>query len=213
MSRFKVIPIFTLLFTMVLSAYGTINLAPANGNLILNSSNDFGLTLTSELAEIEHLNINTPEGLFTLLQVDDYSYSHRIGEPQLPVKRTIIAVPLGAAVTASVTESWIEQFSLTDWGITDPVIPAQPSLSKGQLPEDVELKAGIQLEITRQDDSVLNVMVVKVTKKTVTLDANHPLAGKSLTFKIQLLEVVKDPPEAKMMEMLSAKTPPMTPPM
>jgi peptidylprolyl isomerase len=86
-------------------------------------------------------------------------------------------------------------------------------IDRSQLPADVELKAGIQLEITRQDDSVLNVMVVKVTKKTVTLDANHPLAGKSLTFRIQLLEVVKDPPEAKMMEMLSANTPPMTPPM
>jgi hypothetical protein len=137
MYRFKVIPIFTLLLTMVLSASGTMNLAPASGSLILNSNNDSGLTLTSELAEIEHLSINTPEGLFTLLQVADYSYSHRIGKPQLPVKRTIIAVPLGAEVSASVTESWIEQFNLTDWGITDPVIPAQPSLSKSQLPEDV----------------------------------------------------------------------------
>ncbi len=86
------------------------------------------------------------------------------------------------------------------------------TIDRSQLPSDVELKAGIQLEITRQDDSVLNVMVLKVTKDTVTLDSNHPLAGKPLTFKIQLLEVVKDPPEAKMMEMLSAMTPPMTPP-
>jgi len=78
-----------------------------------------------------------------------------------------------------------------------------------QLPADVELKAGIQLEVTRQDDSVLTVMVIKVTKDTVTLDANHPLAGKPLTFKIELLEVVKDPPEAKMMDMFSGVTPPM----
>lgn len=87
------------------------------------------------------------------------------------------------------------------------------TIDRSQLPEDVELKAGIQLEVTRQDDSVLNVMVVKVTKDTVTLDANHPLAGKPLTFAIELLKVVKDPPEAKMMDMFSAMTPPMTPPM
>ena len=87
------------------------------------------------------------------------------------------------------------------------------TIDRSQLPVGVELKAGIQLEVTRQDDSVLNVMVVKVTKDTVTLDANHPLAGKPLTFEIQLLKVVKDPPEAKMMDMLSAMTPPMTPPM
>jgi peptidylprolyl isomerase len=87
------------------------------------------------------------------------------------------------------------------------------TVDRSQLPADVELKAGIQLEITRQDDSVLNVKVLEVTKDTVTLDANHPLAGKPLTFKIQLLKVVKDPPEAKLMEMLSARTPPMTPSM
>ena len=137
MSRFKFIPVFTLFFTMVLSASGSMNLAPGSNSLVLNSSNDYGLTLTSEMAEIEHLVINTPEGLFTLLQVADYSYSHRIGEPQLPVKRTIIAVPLGAEVSADVTESWIEQFSLADFGITNPIIPSQPSLSKSQQPEDV----------------------------------------------------------------------------
>ncbi len=87
------------------------------------------------------------------------------------------------------------------------------TIDRSQLPADVELEAGIQLEVTQQDNSVLNVMVVKVTKDTVTLDANHPLAGKPLTFEIQLLEVVKDPPEAKMMDMFSAMTPPMTPPM
>ncbi len=137
MFRFKVIPVFTLLFIMAVSAYGTIDLAPLNGSLILNSSDDSGLTLTSELAEIEHQTINTPAGIFTLLEVADYSFSHGIGEPQLPVKRTIIAVPLGAEVSAEITESWIEQFSLSDWGITNPVIPAQPSLSKSQLQEDV----------------------------------------------------------------------------
>ena len=86
------------------------------------------------------------------------------------------------------------------------------TIDRSQLPADVELEAGIQLEVTRQDNSVLNVMIVKVTKDSVTLDANHPLAGKPLTFEIQLLEVVKDPPEVKMMDIFSAMTPPITPP-
>ncbi len=82
-------------------------------------------------------------------------------------------------------------------------------VERNLLPADVELKEGIQLEVTRQDNSVLKVKIVEVTNDTVTLDANHPLAGKSLTFKIELLKVVKDPPEAKMMDMLAAKTPAM----
>lgn len=77
------------------------------------------------------------------------------------------------------------------------------------LPDEVNLQVGAQLEITREDDSVLKVKIVDLTDETVTLDANHPLAGKSLTFNIELLEVVKDPPESKMMDMFSAMTPPM----
>ena len=83
------------------------------------------------------------------------------------------------------------------------------TVERSMLPAEVKLSEGIQLEVTRQDDSVLKVKVVEVTDNTVTLDANHPLAGKPLTFKIELLKVVKDPPEAKMMDMLTAKTPPM----
>ena len=82
-------------------------------------------------------------------------------------------------------------------------------VERSVLPAEVNLAEGVQLEVTRQDDSVLKVKVIKVTKDTVTLDANHPLAGKPLTFNIELLKVVKDPPEAKMMDMLTAKTPPM----
>ena len=83
------------------------------------------------------------------------------------------------------------------------------TVERSMLPADVKLAKGIQLEVTRQDDSVLKVKVVEVTKETVTLDANHPLAGKPLTFNIELLKVVKDPPEAQMMDMLTARTPPM----
>jgi len=32
--------------------------------------------------------------------------------------------------------------------------------------------------------------VTKLTESTVTLDANHPLAGEDLTFDIQLVEIV-----------------------
>ena len=83
------------------------------------------------------------------------------------------------------------------------------TVERSLLSPDVELREGIQLEITQQDNSILTVMVIEVTDDTVTLDANHPLAGKPLTFNIKLLKVVKNPPEAKMMDMLTANTPPM----
>jgi peptidylprolyl isomerase len=60
--------------------------------------------------------------------------------------------------------------------------------------EDVELHLGGQLQITNDDGSMLCVMVREITDNTVTLDANHPLAGKDLIFEIELLEV-QNPPD------------------
>ena len=40
------------------------------------------------------------------------------------------------------------------------------------------------------EGQVIPVTVVEVTDTQVTLDANHPLAGRDLTFDIELVEVV-----------------------
>lgn len=61
------------------------------------------------------------------------------------------------------------------------------------LPKDITLVKGAQLEITQEDGSVFRVMIVELTETHVTLDANHPLAGEDLVFEIELLDVVKKP--------------------
>ena len=60
------------------------------------------------------------------------------------------------------------------------------------LPEGLELQEGGQLEVTNEDGSSFFVMITALTEDQVTLDANHPLAGKDLTFEIELIEVMKD---------------------
>ncbi|NIQ97589.1 MAG: peptidylprolyl isomerase [Desulfuromonadales bacterium] len=59
------------------------------------------------------------------------------------------------------------------------------------LPDDLQLTVGGQLEITAQNGDKLLVMVAGLDEKTVTLDGNHPLAGEDLVFDIRLLEVEK----------------------
>lgn len=67
-------------------------------------------------------------------------------------------------------------------------------IDRAQIPSGIQLKVGRQLEITGQDGNRLLVMIAGLTDDTVTLDGNHPLAGKALTFEIELLEIKKPLP-------------------
>lgn len=58
------------------------------------------------------------------------------------------------------------------------------------VPEDHRLTVGGFLEVGMEGGKTLEVQVVALTATTVTLDANHPLAGKSLHFEIELLEFI-----------------------
>ncbi|BCR05030.1 peptidyl-prolyl cis-trans isomerase [Desulfuromonas versatilis] len=68
------------------------------------------------------------------------------------------------------------------------------TLDRSLLPESLEVQVGRQLEITMQDGNLLRVMVTDLDENTITLDGNHPLAGKELTFDIELLEVTRAAP-------------------
>jgi FKBP-type peptidyl-prolyl cis-trans isomerase 2 len=60
---------------------------------------------------------------------------------------------------------------------------------RADFPEDIEPEVGQQLQMKRPDGTPVNVMVSEVTAEDVTLNANHPLAGKTLTFEIELMEI------------------------
>jgi len=61
------------------------------------------------------------------------------------------------------------------------------------LPDDLQLQPGNMLEVTRESGEAFHVRIVNCDEEHVTVDGNHPLAGKSLTFDIELLEVIKQP--------------------
>jgi peptidylprolyl isomerase len=62
-------------------------------------------------------------------------------------------------------------------------------VSKDMLPQDFSPYVGKKLQAEQKDGSVLDVVITDMDETTVTIDANHPLAGETLTFSIQLLEV------------------------
>jgi len=62
-------------------------------------------------------------------------------------------------------------------------------VARKNLPPDLNAQIGQRLELTQADDSTVLVTVTGVSDTSLTLDANHPLAGKDLTFEIELLSI------------------------
>jgi FKBP-type peptidyl-prolyl cis-trans isomerase 2 len=59
-----------------------------------------------------------------------------------------------------------------------------------RLPSDLTPEVGQQLGMNRPDGGVSLVIIIGVSDNTVTIDANHPLAGKDLTFEIELVKIL-----------------------
>nr|WP_088888765.1 peptidylprolyl isomerase [Leptolyngbya ohadii] len=63
------------------------------------------------------------------------------------------------------------------------------TVDRSDMPADMEPQVGQQLHLQQSDGQIIPVIVTDVSKATVTLDANHPLAGENLTFEIQLVAI------------------------
>jgi peptidylprolyl isomerase len=63
-------------------------------------------------------------------------------------------------------------------------------IERSEIPADINPEPGQQMEVILQDGTAMPVMVIEVTDTSVTLDANHPLAGRDLTFDITLVEIL-----------------------
>jgi peptidylprolyl isomerase len=64
---------------------------------------------------------------------------------------------------------------------------------KENLPAGATPQVGQQLRGTQADGSTMVATITKISDKTVTLDANTPLAGKELTFEIGLVKIMPVP--------------------
>lgn len=60
---------------------------------------------------------------------------------------------------------------------------------RDQIPDSIPLEVGLGLQMQMPDGRAMPVVVAAVSDETVTLDANHPLAGKDLTFAVEVVGV------------------------
>lgn len=67
----------------------------------------------------------------------------------------------------------------------DFVINVNPS----DIPDEIDPEVGMDLQLHQQDGGAIPVKITAVSDEAVTLDANHPLAGKDLKFEIELVGI------------------------
>lgn len=105
-----------------------------------------------------------------------------LGQGQLipGFEKAVIGLKAGDTTTAEIP-------SAEAYGERNPQMEVQ--VQKSQLPEGMEPEVGMQLQLNQPDGQAIPVQITKVEGEEVTIDANHPLAGKDLTFNIEVVEV------------------------
>lgn len=73
------------------------------------------------------------------------------------------------------------------YGIVDPA--AFIEVPKAQLPQDVVPEVGMVLRGVNPDGKSFRATVTEVKAVSVVLNLNHPLAGKTLNFKVKIVEI------------------------
>jgi peptidylprolyl isomerase len=61
-------------------------------------------------------------------------------------------------------------------------------ISKNSIPAGLELEVGKMIQLTNQSGQKMPGVVSDIGDGVVTIDANHPLAGKNLVFDIEVVE-------------------------
>jgi len=62
-------------------------------------------------------------------------------------------------------------------------------VNRGEFPDDITPTIGQRLQIRQQDGNPIIVTVTALTEESITLDANHPLAGYTLFFDVEVIEI------------------------
>jgi peptidylprolyl isomerase len=69
------------------------------------------------------------------------------------------------------------------------------SIPRSSMPAQVKVSPGMQLKVPLQGGKAMTATVTKVTRELIRLDGNHPMAGKTLVFDIEIVATGLKPTE------------------
>jgi len=126
----------------------------------------YGMEANFTLSEIVSFDVNTPEGIFSQLNVTGYTHTSNIGAPKLPAIRKIIAVPFGAEIKITSLNYVSTEYELKNYGIYYPVMPAQPPVPKSADPSTIEFKYNPQsyLKTSYSDEEIVRIEEIGIMR-------------------------------------------------
>jgi FKBP-type peptidyl-prolyl cis-trans isomerase 2 len=79
-------------------------------------------------------------------------------------------------------------------------------IPRQQFPKDLPLKIGERYQVNNGQGGPMVITISAVTDTTVTVDFNHPLAGKDLTFEVTIVKI-RDATKEEMVKALAQAAP------
>ena len=113
--------------------------------------------------------------------IDPIEFTLGKGDVIKGLEEAVIEMKVGQSKTVNIPPDKAYGLRHEDWALEVP---------RDGMPEGIKAEAGVCLEIPREDGSCSTATVMHISESSVTLDFNHPLAGKKLIFDVSLLEIV-----------------------
>ena len=63
-------------------------------------------------------------------------------------------------------------------------------MNRSGFPKEINLEIGKTLRVRTQDGKYIVVTIKDITEDSIVLDENEPLAGETLTFNIELIDIL-----------------------
>lgn len=93
----------------------------------------------------------------------------------------VIGMKVGETKTVTIPPE--ESYGLHDDDLTY-------TFNQSELAEGIEPEVGMELPFSTQSGAVVYYPIIALSESEVTVDVNHPLAGETLTFEIELVEIL-----------------------
>jgi len=129
-----------------------------------------------------HINVWLENGTNFVSSRDDEPLEFSIGKGEVisGFENTVIGMEVGEKQTVSIPPEdafgpWYEELVV--------------DVAKSDFPEDISPVIGERLKIRMRGSDPIEVTVKDTSEDIVTLDGNHPLAGYTLTYHIQLISI------------------------